>query len=122
MLIPVLSRYDFARGEYGRTISYGIYDESLSAFSLTGYTVYMELRDYDNTVTVVEITTTPDADQVTNKGKGTFSFTSTKHNTSEGLHWVRFRLEKSGEVTYTRPVKVIYDGQRSDVWVPMGLG
>lgn len=98
----VLDRYDFVTGEFGRNISYKIYDESLAAVDLSSYTLYAELLNYElNQECVVTVGTGAV------NGQGTFAFTSSINPSVEGLHWIRFRLEKSGTKIWTKKVKVV---------------
>jgi len=106
MLRATLDKYQFVGGDYGRTITFFLYDEATSPYSLTGYTVTAEVLSFNKGVSIA-FATTPDPDQTGNRGKGTFAFSASQNLTVKGLQWIRFKLEKSGELTYSQPVKVL---------------
>lgn len=124
MLRAALDRYDFAQSEFGRVVTYNIYDEDSAKFSLTGYIVTMELQTYDGG-TILQLQTTPDSDQTANKGKNlclhfrkesnNLRFTLDKiqvgevwredlHKTPEGDCGLNERMEQSSLLIGTRSV------------------
>lgn len=98
MLKATLDRYNFAAGEFGRIVTYKIYNEDTQPFNLTDYTVTL--------IGAIQLATTPD---VGSGGTGTFVFTSSTNLTSKGKRQLRFLLERSGEKSYSRRISVLVE-------------
>ena len=106
MLKTTLSRYDFESGELGRQVTFKIYSEDLSAYDLTTYTaVVMQVLNYAKNP-ILEIAATKDAGT---GGSGSFTFTANNTIGLNGLLFIRFKLEKTGEVSFTSPVRIFVE-------------
>ncbi|UVF62245.1 receptor-binding protein [Nitrososphaeria virus YSH_1032793] len=104
MLQLRLSRYEFLENEYGRTITFRIYDETPSALNCSSYTsAEVIITDVEGNEYIDQIT--PSWTTQTS-GIGTFSFTDTKKLDYSGIFYVQVVLEKSGEESPTEPVKI----------------
>lgn len=104
MLYATLDQYDFAQGDYGRTVTFHIYQEDKStAFNLTGYAVTVRIMDRYMQQTLQNITAT-----VTSAATGTGNFVTSQLNTwnDSDYFFVELELTKTGEVTSCIPIRV----------------
>lgn len=104
MLKLVLDQIEFAANDYGRNVTFRIYDETDSVYDATGYTAIIKTLNNDGGQIVDDITGTWTTQ---NQGVGNFSYTSTKRISDDGFAKIEVSLEKSGEITSTRPERVI---------------
>ena len=98
MLQLKLSRYKFPIDDYGRNVSFKIYDESGSAFDCSGYTPELIVLD-NNKSHYIDLITPSWTTQ--SSGTGTFAFTETKTFGKAGHYFLEIQLTKSGEQTST---------------------
>lgn len=103
MLLAKLSRYDFAQWEFGRNVTFKLYDEAEAAYNCTGYTFEMKflsdgLAQILNDIAVSWTTQS--------SGIGTFAFTNTDKPSVTGYAYIQFVGTKSGEQIASHPVRV----------------
>lgn len=104
MLKCVLSQYEFGVGDFGKAVTFRLYNEDGSTvFDATDYAV--ELKVYrEGSLYLDEITPSWTTQ---NQGVGTFSFTTSKLLDQYGFYEIEFVLTKSGEETSTEPIKIV---------------
>lgn len=104
MLKLVLSQYEFGVGDYGKAVTFRLYDEDGSTpFNASSYTgidlkVYRRGSEYHS---LTPSWTTQ------NQGVGTFSFTQTKNLDRYGNYDIEIILTKTGEETASEPVRIV---------------
>ena len=104
MLQLRLSRYDFMESEYGRAVTFRIYDESDTPLNCTSYTsVECIVTDSEGNTILNQIIP---AWTTQASGVGTITFLDTKKLTEYGTYFIQVILEKSGEESPTEAVKI----------------
>jgi hypothetical protein len=97
MLKAVLSRYDFAVEEFGRPVSFIIYDEDLEEFDTDDFDVFMQMSTEEGEVIT----------EIESEDKEEFVFTDKLRPDRIGLHRIRFKLVKEGSEIYTDRIRVV---------------
>ena len=106
MIKAILGQYEIDRRKPERTVTFHIHDETDQAVDLSECTVTVEYLTNGESVRL-SITTTPDPDQVVNKGKATYKFTPDNPPTPGGIELARFRLDRAGSMLWTRSHKMM---------------
>lgn len=103
MLQCKLSDYTFSTYDYGRNITFRIYDETGVAFVATNYTGVVKVSDVNGTQMFTNLSVSWTA-QAT--GVGTFAFTSSQTPYIDGFLWLEISLTQSGIEQSTEPVRI----------------
>lgn len=112
----LLDRYQIVSQEFGNVINakvlYDDPDNNYPAFDLTGYTVTVELGDYDHNILDSQIVATIDTAA---SGTCHFAWASTDVPPEKvGLAYIRFRLEKTNVKAYTKWQRINVIGTHTD--------
>ena len=109
MLQMTLDRYRFPQNDYGRNISFKIYDEDGLVFNCNGYTPELIVLNWNRSQFIDQITPT-----WTNQsqGEGTFKFTKEKRLDRPDFYFLEIQLTKADEQTSTelRRISGIHSG------------
>ncbi len=100
-LTVYLDQYDFPAFDYGRNITFRIYDEKNTAFDASTYTAKVKFLN-DSFVQVLNDI----APSWTSQSTGTFAFTNTNYPSIEGYHYIEIQLEKSGSIVSAKSKRV----------------
>jgi hypothetical protein len=104
MLKMRLSRYQFMKSEYGRAITFKIYDESDVAFVCTNYTPECIITDIDGVEVISQLVPTWTTQS---SGIGTITFLDTKKINFAGLYNLQVILSKSDAELPTELVPIV---------------
>ena len=103
MLQLKLSQYVFGTYDYGRNVTFKIYDETDTAFDASTYTGKIKVMDEMGSQIISDIT--PSWTTQTS-GIGTFAFTNTLKPSYDSFLWIEASLTKSGVEISTEPVRI----------------
>jgi len=123
VLRMVLDQYEFARFDFGRAVTFRLYQEDgITPFDASGYTGVLKsfkragdraffFRDVERALSVIgqlaqiiidiSVTFTTQTD-----GVGTFAYTESARPSVPGYLWLEIQLTKSGEQTSSELVRV----------------
>lgn len=99
-----LSDYDFMAFEYGKTVTFRLYNSDGSVFNANGYTADIVITNSDNEQ-ILDNFSPSFTDQP--NGVGTFSFTESKRLTNPfDIYFIQVILTKAGEVRPSETVRI----------------
>lgn len=99
-----MSSYEFGVGDYGKSVTFRIYNEDEAVFDASTYTgVEIIVTNHDGS----EVFRLTPSWTTQNQGVGTFAMTSEKYLDVQDYYFVEAQLTKTGEKTSTEAVKIV---------------